>query len=48
MKKILLIEEQRETADDLRELLGLSNYAVISASDGRQGMTEMVTSAPVS
>lgn len=46
MKKILLIEEQRETADNLRELLGLSNYAVISAGDGRQGVRMAVAEIP--
>lgn len=46
MKKILLIEEQQETADSLRELLGLSNYAVISAADGRQGVRMAVAERP--
>ncbi|HEV2483038.1 MAG TPA: response regulator [Puia sp.] len=46
MKKILLIEEQHETADNLRELLGLSNYTVISAADGRQGVQMAVAEKP--
>lgn len=46
MKKILLIEEQQETADNLRELLGLSNYTVISAGDGRQGVRMAVAEKP--
>ena len=46
MKKILLIEEQQETADNLRELLGLSNYSVISAADGRQGMRMAIAERP--
>jgi len=46
MKKILLIEGQQEAADNLRELLGLSNYAVISAADGRQGVRMAVAERP--
>lgn len=46
MKKILLIEEQPETTDSLRDLLGLSNYAVISAADGRQGVRMAVAERP--
>lgn len=46
MKKILLIEEQQETSDNLRELLGLSNYTVISAADGRQGVRMAVAEKP--
>lgn len=46
MKKILLIEEQPETADNLKDLLGLSNYTVISAPDGRQGVRMAVAEKP--
>jgi CRP/FNR family cyclic AMP-dependent transcriptional regulator len=46
MKKILLIEEQQETADNLRELLGLSNYAVIRAVNGGQGVRMAVAERP--
>lgn len=46
MKKILLIEEQQETANNLRELLSLSNYTVLSAADGRQGVRMAVAEKP--
>ena len=46
MKKILLIEEQQETTDNLKELLGLSNYAVVSAADGREGVRMAVAERP--
>jgi CRP-like cAMP-binding protein/ActR/RegA family two-component response regulator len=46
MQKILLIEEQQDTADNLRELLSLSNYAVICAADGRQGVKMAIAERP--
>jgi CRP/FNR family cyclic AMP-dependent transcriptional regulator len=46
MQKILLIERQQDTADNLRELLGLSNYTVISAADGRQGVKMAIAESP--
>src|SRR5579872_907008 len=46
MKKILLIEDEESAAGNLKELLGLSNYAVICAADGRQGVRTAVAEKP--
>src|SRR5579872_153799 len=46
MKKILLIEDEESAAGNLKELLGLSNYAVICAADGRQGVRTAVAERP--
>jgi DNA-binding response OmpR family regulator len=46
MKKILLIEDRDDEMGNLRELLELSNYAVISAPDGVQGLHMASTEIP--
>ena len=38
MKKILLIEDNREMRENTSEILGLDNYAVISAENGKVGV----------
>ncbi len=38
MKKILLIEDNREMRENTSEILGLDNYAVVSAENGKAGV----------
>ena len=38
MSKILLIEDNRDIRDNLGEFLELSNYQVVSANNGREGI----------
>lgn len=38
MKKILLIEDNNEVRENLAEILGLSNYTVFTAEDGKKGV----------
>ncbi len=38
MKKILLIEDNREMRENTMEILDLANYAVITAENGRVGV----------
>lgn len=45
MKKILLIEDNDEVRENTAEILGLSNYQVSSASNGKQGV-EMALQDP--
>jgi CRP-like cAMP-binding protein/CheY-like chemotaxis protein len=46
MEKILFIEDQSENGENIRQLLGLSNYRVIVAADGREGMTRAIAERP--
>lgn len=38
MQKILFIQDQAQKEEDIRQLLGLSNYRVVVAADGREGI----------
>jgi CRP-like cAMP-binding protein len=46
MKKILFIEDQAENGENIRQLLGLSNYQVIVAPDGGEGMALAIAERP--
>ncbi|HVS96623.1 MAG TPA: cyclic nucleotide-binding domain-containing protein [Puia sp.] len=46
MKKILFIEDQGHKEDSIRQLLGLSNYLVLVAADGRDGIGLAVRERP--
>lgn len=46
MKKILLIEDREGGENNLKELLGLSNYVVIGATDGGQGIRMAIAEKP--
>jgi len=38
MKKILIIEDHEHKEENIRQLLGFSNYVVLVAADGREGI----------
>src|SRR6185437_13288948 len=46
MEKILLIEDEEAAMGNLKELLGLSNYAVSCAVDGKQGIRTAIAERP--
>ncbi len=46
MKKILLIEDNDEMRDNTSEILGLANYQVITANNGRTGVEKAVKEVP--
>lgn len=46
MKKILLIEDNDELREITKELLALSNYKVIVAADGREGLEKAIRYIP--
>jgi CRP-like cAMP-binding protein/CheY-like chemotaxis protein len=46
MKKILLIEDNEDIREITAELLGLSNYHVITACNGREGVEKALSQSP--
>lgn len=46
MKKILLIEDDEALREDIAEILQLSNYFVVSASDGKTGIEKAIQEKP--
>jgi CRP/FNR family transcriptional regulator, cyclic AMP receptor protein len=46
MKKILLIEDNEEIRENTAEILGLSNYDVITAADGKEGLAKAIGERP--
>ena len=46
MKKILVIEDNREIRENIAEILELANYQVISASNGREGVSHALAERP--
>lgn len=46
MKKILLIEDDRQLRENTAELLELSDYHVFQASDGKKGIESAISSSP--
>ena len=46
MKKILLIEDNRDIRDNTAEILELSNYEVITAEDGKSGIEKALKHIP--
>ena len=38
MKKVLLIEDHKQTQDNIREILGFENFLIITADDGMEGL----------
>ena len=46
MKKILVIEDNHEVRDNLAEILELSNYAVITAENGKVGVEKAMQEIP--
>lgn len=45
-RKILLIEDNTELRDNTAEIIGLSNYDVLSAQDGKQGLEMAIKELP--
>jgi DNA-binding response OmpR family regulator len=46
MKKILVIEDNTEVRENIAEILGLSNYAVVTAEDGKIGVELALNEMP--
>jgi DNA-binding response OmpR family regulator len=46
MKKILLIEDNEDLREITAELLGLSNYQVLTAANGKEGVEKALSAAP--
>jgi DNA-binding response OmpR family regulator len=46
MKKILVIEDNQEVRENIAEILGLSNYNVFTASDGKDGVVIALRETP--
>lgn len=46
MKKILVIEDSPSIRDDITEMLDLSGYSVITASDGKTGIEKTLAESP--
>jgi DNA-binding response OmpR family regulator len=46
MKKILVIEDNTEVRENIAEILGLSNYAVVTAEDGIKGVELALNEIP--
>lgn len=46
MKKLLLIEDDEALREDLAQILRLSNYIVVAASDGRTGIEKAIQEKP--
>ena len=46
MKKILIIEDNFEVRDNLAEILGLSNYQVFTAENGKIGVEKATAELP--
>ena len=46
MKKILVIEDNKDILDNTVEILGLSNYEAIGASNGKEGIDAYSFSIP--
>ncbi|NIG57445.1 response regulator [Chitinophaga sp. Cy-1792] len=46
MEKILLIEDNREILDNMAEILGLANYQVLTATNGKEGVAMALKNKP--
>lgn len=46
MKKILVIEDNKEILENTAEILELSNYEVVTASNGKEGVSKALTARP--
>jgi CRP-like cAMP-binding protein len=46
MKKILVIEDNKDILDNTVEILGLSNYEAIGASNGKEGVEKALSQLP--
>ena len=46
MKKILLIEDDKTLRENIAEILRLSNFAVVEAADGKQGVEKALKEKP--
>jgi DNA-binding response OmpR family regulator len=46
MKKILIIEDNKDILDNISEILGMSHYKVFGASGGREGMAQALANKP--
>lgn len=46
MKKVLVIEDNRDILDNIAEILELSNYLVIKASNGKEGVASALAKKP--
>jgi CRP/FNR family cyclic AMP-dependent transcriptional regulator len=46
MKKVLLIEDNTDIRENMAEILELSGYEVVTAADGKQGVTAAVNEKP--
>ncbi len=46
MKTVLLIEDNRDIRENLAEILELSNYKVLTAADGKEGVTMALNNHP--
>jgi len=46
MKKILVIEDNKDILENTVEILGLSNYEVIAASNGKEGVEKALSQLP--
>lgn len=46
MKKILLIEDNQDIRENMTEILELSNYEIVTAKDGKEGVTAAIENKP--
>ena len=46
MKTILLIEDNEEIRENMGEILELSNYKVLTAADGKEGVALAIQNKP--